>query len=72
MNCGANTNLHEYLELEKYPGLLLCVVDSHRPLDLANIQDMEDESEYKLYIIDSGDPDDLQPPDLSVLTEISR
>jgi cell division control protein 45 len=70
INCGANTNVQEYLELDKYPGLVLTIVDSHRPMDLANIQDPDEDCQHKVYVIDSGDPDEDKPPDFSILDEM--
>ena len=48
INCGANLHLEDYLSLADYDRLLLCVVDSHRPLDLFNIQEKEDDSPFEV------------------------
>lgn len=71
MNCGAGIDLGTFLSLNEHEGILMCVVDSHRPLDLANIQDPDEDNKYSLFVLDSGDPDEVKPPDLSILDEQS-
>ena len=48
INCGANLNLEEFLGLGDYAGLILAVVDSHRPLDLNNIQEQDEDSPFEV------------------------
>jgi len=49
INCGANLNLEEFLGLSDYAGLVLTVVDSHRPLDLNNIQEQDEDSPFEVW-----------------------
>jgi hypothetical protein len=47
VNCGAMVNLEQWLSLGEYPGLVMCVADSHRPVDLSNL-DADEDSNYKV------------------------
>lgn len=49
INCGANLNLQEFLSLDEYEGLVLGVVDSHRPLDLNNIQEQDEDANFEVW-----------------------
>ena len=48
INCGANLNLEEFLTLGNYAELILAVIDSHRPLDLNNIQEQDEDSVFEV------------------------
>ena len=52
LNCGANVNLEEHLSLQKYAELdnkiLLTVLDSHRPFDLANMQEPDEDQPFEV------------------------
>ena len=48
LNCGANLNLQEFLSLDDYENLVLAVVDSHRPLELNNIQEQDEDASFEV------------------------